>query len=91
MEKEGSMITDWLNQNANPEIDRFIEKNLAITERMRLAMVDRGWELHDLATEIKTPLSEVSVWVSGMHNLTLKNINKIELALDIDLISPSLI
>ena len=91
MENEGSMITDWLNQNSNPEIDRFIEKNLAITERIRLAMVDRGWELHDLATETNTPLSEVSEWVSGMHNLTLKNIIKIELALDIDLIHIELV
>ena len=40
MKSEGNMITDWLDQNRNPEIDSFIEKNLAITEKVRLAMVE---------------------------------------------------
>jgi len=85
MKTEGNMITDWLNQNRNLEIDSFIEKNLAITEKVRLAMEAKGWKSQDLAKAMNKNPSEVSKWLTGMHNLTLKSIIKMELALGIDL------
>ena len=86
MEKEGSMITDWLDQYGNPEIEAFIEKNLAITEKVRLALEAKGWNKGQLAVAMDKSPSEVSKWLSGMHNLTLKSIIKMEAALGIDLI-----
>jgi transcriptional regulator with XRE-family HTH domain len=86
MKTEGNMITDWLNQNRNPEIDSFIEKNLAITEKVRLVMESKGWKSQDLAKAMDKSPSEVSKWLSGMHNITLKSIIKMEQALGIDLI-----
>jgi ribosome-binding protein aMBF1 (putative translation factor) len=85
MEKEGNMITDWLDQYGNPEIEKFIEKNLAITEKVRLAMENKGWKSQDLAKAMNKNPSEVSKWLTGMHNLTLKSIIKMEVALGIDL------
>lgn len=85
MEKEGNMITDWLDQYGDPEIAKFIEKNLAITERVRLAMEHKGWKSQDLAKAMDKNPSEVSKWLTGMHNLTLKSIIKMEVALGIDL------
>lgn len=85
MEKEGNMITDWLDQYGDSEIEKYIEKNLAITEKVRLAMESKGWKSQDLAKAMKKKPSEVSKWLSGMHNLTLKSINKMEIALEIDL------
>jgi ribosome-binding protein aMBF1 (putative translation factor) len=85
MEKEGNMITDWLDQYGNPEIEKFIEKNLAITEKVRLAMENKGWKSQDLAKAMNKSPSEVSKWLTGMHNLTLKSIIKMEVALGIDL------
>ena len=86
MEKEGNMITDWLDQNGNPEIEKFIEKNLAITEKVRIAMEHKGWKSQDLAKEMGKNPSEVSKWLTGMHNLTLKSIIKMEVVLGVDLI-----
>jgi transcriptional regulator with XRE-family HTH domain len=86
MKTEGNMISDWLNQNRNPEIDSFIEKNLAITEKVRLAMENKGWKSQDLAKAMDKSPSEVSKWLSGIHNLTLKSIIKMEIALEIDLL-----
>ena len=86
MKTEGNMITDWLNQNRNPEIDSFIDKNLAITEKVRLAMEQKGWKSQDLAKAMDKNPSEVSKWLTGMHNLTLKSIIKMEIALGINLI-----
>lgn len=86
MKTEGNLISDWLDKHGDPEIDRFIEKNLAITEKVRLAMEDKGWKSRDLAKAMgKTP-AEVSKWLTGMHNLTLKSIIKLECALGVDLI-----
>ena len=85
MEKEGNMITDWLDQYGDLEIEKFIEKNLAIAEKVRLAMENKGWKSQDLAKAMNKKPSEVSKWLSGMHNLTLKSIIKMEIALEIDL------
>ena len=84
--KKNSIISDWLDQHGDPEIDHFIEKNLAIVEKVRQALEFKVWSKGQLAEAMgKTP-SEVSKWLSGMHNLTLKSIIKMETALGIDLI-----
>jgi ribosome-binding protein aMBF1 (putative translation factor) len=86
MEDNTDMISDWLEQHGDPEIDSFIEKNLAITEKVRLAMEQKGWKSQDLAKAMDKNPSEVSKWLTGLHNLTLKSIIKMEMALGIDLI-----
>ena len=40
--KERNMITSWLDQNGDPEIEKYIETNLAITEKVRLAIERKG-------------------------------------------------
>ena len=84
MEK-GNMITAWLEQNGDPEIEKYIETNLAITEKVRLAIERKGWKTKDLAQAMGKSPSEVSKWLSGMHNLTLKSIVKMEIALGVNL------
>ncbi len=81
------MITDWLGQNGDPEIELFIEKNLAITEKVYAELQKKGWSQSYFAQKIlgKKP-SEISKWLNGMHNLTLKSIIKMEVALGTDLI-----
>src|SRR5690554_3148596 len=87
MKNEGNMITNWLDQYGNPEIERFVDKNLAITEKVRLALEQKGWKAMDLAKAMDKSPSEVSKWLTGMHNLTLKSITKMEIALGVDLIN----
>lgn len=87
MKKEENMITDWLDQHGDKEIERFIEKNIAITEKIRLALEQKGWKALDLAKALDKSPSEVSKWLTGMHNLTLKSITKMETALGIDLVN----
>ncbi len=86
MKKLGTPITDWLKENENPEIEQFIAKNLAITEKVRLALAEKGWKLKDLAEAMDKSPSEVSKWLSGTHNLTLKSIVKMETVLNSSLI-----
>jgi transcriptional regulator with XRE-family HTH domain len=84
--KKNSIISDWLAQNGDPEIDQFVEKNLAITEKVRNKLILKGWNNGDLAKAMGKSPSEVSKWLSGMHNLTLKSIIKMERALETELI-----
>ncbi len=86
MKKSKNTISSWLKEYGDPEIDKFIEKNLAITEKVRLAIEAKSWNNGDLANAMDKSPSEVSKWLSGMHNLTLKSIVKMEQALEIDLI-----
>jgi len=86
MEQDKNMISGWLEQNPNLEIEKFISRNLAITEKVRKALEEKGWSKAKLAEEMGKRPSEVSKWLSGMHNITLKSIVKMEIALDIDLI-----
>jgi len=86
MKTEGNLISEWLEKNRDPEIDQFIEKNLAICEKVRLALETKGWSKGQFAEALGKKPSEVSKWLSGMHNLTLKSIIKMELALGINLI-----
>lgn len=83
---KNTMITDWLDQNSNPEIDRLMDINFSITEKVRIALEHKVWNKGDLAKAMGKNQSEVSKWLSGMHNLTLKSIIKMEIALDINLI-----
>jgi len=87
MKNEGNLINDWLEKHANPEVDKFIEKNLAITEKIRMVLEEKSWTFKDLANAMDKSPSEVSKWLSGMHNLTLKSITKLEMVLGIELIN----
>lgn len=86
MKKSKNSISSWLKEHGDPEIDKFVEKNLAITEKVRLALEVKGWNKGDLAKAMDKNPSEVTKWLSGMHNLTLKSIIKMEQALGMDLI-----
>jgi len=86
MKKSKHDISTWLKENYNPEIESYIDKNLAITEKVRIAMEKKGWKALDLAKAMSKSPSEISKWLSGTHNFTLKSLVKMEHALDVCLI-----
>ena len=83
MKKSKYNISGWLKEHGSPEIERYIDINFAITEKVRIAMEKKGWRSMDLAKAMDKSPSEVSKWLTGMHNLTLKSLVKMEQALDI--------
>lgn len=82
-----NILDNWLEQNKNPEIDHFIERNLAITENISTLLKARGISQAEFAKMLGKSPSEVSKWLTGLHNLTLKSITKMEVALEVDLIN----
>lgn len=87
--QKNNIIDSWLDQHGDPDVNKFVSKNLEIVNKVRLALEDKGWSKTQLAKEMGKRPSEVSKWLSGMHNLTLKSIIKMENALGIDLIYTS--
>lgn len=47
---------------------------------------EKGWSQKDLAEALGKSTAEVSKWLSGSHNLTLRSIAKMEAALAADII-----
>ena len=88
--QKNNIIDSWLDQHGDPDVNKFVSKNLEIVNKVRLALEDKGWSKTQLAKEMGKRPSEVSKWLSGMHNLTLKSIIKMENALGIDLIYTNL-
>jgi hypothetical protein len=70
MKTEGNMITDWLDQNRNPEIDRFIEKNLAITEKIRLALAEKEWNWYGNEVRELEDIKRINKEVMGKMTFT---------------------
>jgi ribosome-binding protein aMBF1 (putative translation factor) len=84
--KKETKITDWLESNGDIEVDRFIEKNLEIVEKVRKTLEMKGWSKTKFSEEIGKDLSKVEKWLSGMYNLTLEDIIKMEIVLGVDLV-----
>lgn len=80
------MINNWLEEHGDAEIDRFIETNIEIVDKVHLVLKERNLSKADFAKMLGKKPSEISKWLSGMHNLTLKSIIKMEVALGTDLI-----
>lgn len=86
IKSNNKIISNWLKDNGNQEVERLVKRNLAIANKVREILDERNLSDKDFAKILgKTP-SEVSKWLSGTHNLTQKSIIKMEIALDTQLI-----
>ena len=85
-----NILDKWLEENQNLEIDRFIERNLEITQKVCVILKNRGINKNGFAVMLGKNPSEITKWLSGIHNLTLKSIIKMEVALGVDLMNPEL-
>ncbi|UPS90470.1 helix-turn-helix transcriptional regulator [Bizionia sp. M204] len=83
-----NILDNWLEENKNSEIDRFIERNLEITQKVCVILKTRGIKKNEFAKMLDKKPSEITKWLSGLHNLTLKSITKMEVALGVNLMNP---
>jgi transcriptional regulator with XRE-family HTH domain len=83
-----SKIFEELLASSKPENKRFVEKNLAISRQVRLVLSSHTSikTQKDLADALNKEASEISRWLSGLHNIGLENITKMEAALGCDII-----
>jgi len=82
-----SKYFDQLISQRRPETKIFVSKYLDIVERINEILKAKGMTQRDLASLMEKRESEVSRWLKGEHNLTLKSIAKLEAALGEDIIT----
>jgi len=68
------------------EDETFIKQNIEIVLQINEILQTKGWTQSDLATEMGKSNAEVSKWLSGIHNLTLKSLAKLKVALNAEII-----
>lgn len=68
------------------DVKRYVELSDEIAEHIYNVLEQKGMTQKDLAKALDKRESEISKWLSGNHNFTLKSIAKIESALGCNLI-----
>lgn len=82
-----SMLADYLTQLPATEADkRFVDKSMQLSGLIAAAMQRQGLTQRALAEQLGKKESEVSRWLSGLHNFTLKTITRLEAVLGEDLV-----
>ena len=79
-------VYDRIRNRTKPETRRYVHKNLMVMAEISRLMKAKGWSQKDLAKKMGKTESEISKWMSGLHNLTLKSVAKLEVVLDASLL-----
>ena len=59
----------------------FVDKSMEIADYIFRVMEVKGMKQKDLAVALGKTEAEISKWLAGMHNYTLRSLSKIEAAL----------
>ena len=86
MKKDFKGVVDRIRKRILPEQRIFIKKNLSIAHQVSSILQQRGWSQKVFAERLGKEASEVSKLLSGLHNLTLQSISKMESVLGEDII-----
>lgn len=70
----------------DPSVERFIDKSVNISLQIVNYLEELGWTQKEFAKKMGKSEAEISKWLSGTHNLTLKSISKMEVVLGRDII-----
>ncbi len=75
-------ILDRIREYRSKYIDIFVDYTFDLSSRIQFLLDNKSMEQKDLAKALGKSESEVSKWLSGSHNFTLKTIAKIEEVLE---------
>jgi transcriptional regulator with XRE-family HTH domain len=84
--KKYQNIHAFFQEKGPEDIERFVDKNLDISRQVYALLEEKRWSQKDLARAMGKKEAEISKWLSGSHNLTLRSIARMEAALDADII-----
>jgi len=79
-------VSDFFDTRGPEDVERFIDKNLDISQQVDALIRSKGLTQKEFAKILNKSEAQVSKWLSGSHNLTLRSIAKMEAALDADII-----
>lgn len=81
-----SLIARKVLSETPAETRQFVRRHGELVVRIAEILQERGWSQKDLAEKMGKKPSEISKWLSGEHNLTLRSLAKLEIELGEDLI-----
>lgn len=64
------------------DVDIFVSTSFEIADRIHSILEENNLEQKDLAKALGKSESEISKWMSGTHNFTLRTLSKIKIALN---------
>ena len=73
-------------KNIPLEIQKKTSFSFAVSDKIHTLLTDKGMTQKELAKRMGKTEAEVSVWLSGQHNFTLRTLAKISVVLGEDLI-----
>lgn len=73
-------------KNIPLEIQKETLFSFAVSDKIHTLLTNKGMTQKELAKKMGKTEAEVSVWLSGQHNFTLRTLAKISVVLDEDLI-----
>ena len=83
--KTNKLLDDFRKRYVTKETKRQVDIAVAIANKIYDTLDERGMSQKDFAALMGKTEAEVSRWLSGTHNLTIKTIASIETALGITL------
>lgn len=78
MQAVSSKIHEEARKQISPESRAFVRMSVDVARRVHFLMEQKGMSQTELAEALDKSPSEISKWLSGMHNFTLKSIAKLE-------------
>ena len=81
---------NFINDKKDSVYARYARKSLAISDYIENFIASRNYKQKDIADQLEMYESQISKWLSGAHNLTLKSILKLESASTIQLLNPAI-
>lgn len=82
-----NLIDNWLNEFGDKEIEKLVSRNVAISNRIIKILKDKNMSRVEFADILGKKPSEISKLLSGRHNINIKTIVKMEIALKEDILS----
>ena len=73
-------------KNIPLEIQKETSFSFAVSDKIHKLLTEKGMTQKELAKKMGKTEAEVSVWLSGQHNFTLRTLAKISVVFDEDLI-----
>ena len=73
-----SKVADRILAKTPKEVEIFVRLHADITVRVNQLLKEKGYNQKQLAAKLDKSPSEISKWLKGDHNFTLKSIAKLQ-------------
>lgn len=90
MKKDQNAVLERMRKRIDPERREFVRMNLSIAKQIGYLLKKQGLSQKKLAEKLGKKESEVSRYLSGLHNISLKTLAKIKVALGEEIITTPL-